>query len=111
MLTYHCHFLANSLLILTMVAGALGISILAAISCDFIGVEKVAVVSEAFEDAPYLKTIGLFYFSSATSDVDSCEQYEGQLFRSGFNKWFTSAQIASLLAPCFGFIGWVLVSL
>ena len=109
MLTYHCHLLLNSLLILGITAGALGFSIVAALSCDFIGVENV-VVGEAFADAPYLKTIGLFYFSSATSDVDSCEQYEGQFFHSDFNKWFTSAQIASLLAPFFGLIGWVLVS-
>jgi len=95
------------LLILTIGGGALGLSILTALSCDFIGVENVVVTSEAFTDAPYLKTVGLFYFSSAATE--RCEQYERELFNSGFNEWFTAAQISSLAAPVWGIFGWVLV--
>mmetsp|Transcript_20989 Transcript_20989/g.51580 ORF Transcript_20989/g.51580 Transcript_20989/m.51580 type:complete len:175 (-) Transcript_20989:285-809(-) len=95
------------LLILTIGGGALGCSILTALSCDFIGVENVVVTDNAFSDAPYLKTISLFYFSSAAND--SCEQYGAQLFHSNFNEWFTTGQIASLAAPALGLIGWILV--
>ncbi|CAJ1970529.1 unnamed protein product [Cylindrotheca closterium] len=99
-------YLARSI-ILTIGGGALGCSILTALSCDFIGVENVVVTENAFSDAPYLKTVGLFSFNSAANE--SCEHYRTRLLHSNFNEWFTIGQIASLAAPALGLIGWILV--
>jgi len=96
----------SSLLILTIGAGAIGCSILTALSCDFIGVEKVQV-DDVFPDSSYLTEIGIFYFSSA---IESCSVYNTQLIQSSsFNRVFIASQIASLSAPLLGLVGWTLV--
>lgn len=99
-------FPLSSLLILAIGAGAIGCSVFSALSCEFIGVEKVQV-DDLFPDSSYLTEIGIFYYSSA---IESCSLYNTQFIQtSKFNSFFIISQIASLSAPLLGLASWTLV--
>eukprot|EP00980_Cylindrotheca_fusiformis_P010371 scaffold2306_cov132-Cylindrotheca_fusiformis.AAC.6 len=92
-------------LLLLLGAVAIACSISVALSCEFIGVEEVDV-DDSFPDFLYLKTIGIFHYSSA---LETCAEYEKQFWHSSFNNFFVISQISAIVAPALGLLAWLTV--